>query len=60
MAICLDLLVYTRSSIRDALLILHLDLEADDITILDLALLEREPGLHELDHARFNFLDKRM
>ena len=42
------------------LLLIHVYLEADDVTILDLTLRKRQLGLHELDHARFNFLDKRM
>ena len=34
-------------------------MEADDITILNLALSKRLLGLHRLDHARFNFLQAR-
>lgn len=39
------------------LFLVHVDLEADNITVLDLALRECQFGLHELDHARFDFLD---
>ena len=42
-----------------SLFIANLDLEAYDITVLDLTLRERQLGLHELDHARFNFLSRR-
>ena len=38
------------------ILVVDLDLEADDVSILDLTLRERRLWLHELDHARFNFL----
>ena len=42
-----------------SLFIANLDLEANDITVLDLTLRECQLGLHELDHARFDFLKKR-
>ena len=38
------------------LLLVHVDLEADDVAVLDLAMREREFWLHELDHSRFDFL----
>ena len=40
----------------DSLLFVDIDLEADDVSILDLALRKGELGLHQLDHARFDFL----
>ena len=41
------------------LLLVHVDLEADNITILDLTLSEGQLGLHELNHARFDFLSQK-
>lgn len=38
------------------LLLRNIHLEADDVAILDLTLSEGELGLHELNHARFDFL----
>ena len=39
-----------------SLLLVHLDLEANDVTILDLTLRERHLLLHDLDHPGFDFL----
>ena len=38
------------------ILFTDLDLEADDVSILDLTLCERRLRLHELNHAGFDFL----
>ena len=41
------------------LLLVHVYLETDDIAILNLTLSEGQLGLHELNHARFDFLNQR-
>ena len=41
---------------NSSLFVVHLDLEANDIAILDFALREGHLRLHELDHPRFDFL----
>ena len=38
------------------LLLVHVDLEADDVAVLDLALGECELWFHELNHTRLDFL----
>jgi hypothetical protein len=43
-----------------SLLLTELDLEADDVAVLDLALSKRELRLHQLDHARFDFLQQKI
>ena len=45
-----------RTCDHHLLLLVHVDLEADNVAILDLALGEGKLRLHELDHARFDFL----
>ena len=40
----------------DSLLFVDIDLEADDVTILDFTLSERELRLHQLNHPRLDFL----
>ena len=45
--------IHARS---DLLLLCHVNLEADNIAVLDLTLRESELRLHELNHARFDFL----
>ena len=49
-----------RTCDHHLLLLVHVDLEADDITVLNLALRERQLGLHELYHAGFDFLDRQI
>ena len=45
-----------RRTERDSLFLRLFDLEADDVSILNLALRKRGLGLHYFDHARFDFL----
>ena len=40
------------------LLLIHVNLETDDVAILNLTLSEGQLGLHELNHARFDFLNQ--
>lgn len=41
---------------QDSLFVVDINLEADNVSILNLALSERQLRLHELNHARFDFL----